>query len=56
MGLAVAELAGALVLEGIVVAPEDTVLFQELLGKIELSPDTPEDIADPLRGDEPFGL
>jgi hypothetical protein len=47
-GLAAAELASALVAEGVAVAPEDKVLFQELLGKIELSPDTPADIADQL--------
>lgn len=55
-GLAAVELAGALILAGIVVAPDDKVLLQELLRKIELSPDTPEDIADQLRVDEPFGL
>lgn len=48
-GLAAAELASALVSEGVAVTADDKVLFQELLGKIELSPDTPADIADQLR-------
>lgn len=46
--LAVAELASALVVDKITVAPDDKALFQELLQKIQLSPDTPPDIADQL--------
>lgn len=48
-GLAAAELTSALVLDEIAVSNEDKSLFQELLAKIELSPDTPADIADQLR-------
>ena len=48
MGLAAAELAAALVAESIAVTADDKVIFQELLDKIELSPDTPVDIADRL--------
>ncbi len=55
-GLAAAELASALVAAAVPVAAEDKAVFQELLGKIELSPDTPKDIADQLRIEEPFEL
>jgi len=47
---AVEELASALVVDGVAVSADDKELFRELLGKkIELSPDTPGDIADQLR-------
>jgi hypothetical protein len=50
---AVAELASALVLDAIAVASDDKALFQELLRSVELSPDTPADIADRLRVGSP---
>ncbi|GAA2269233.1 hypothetical protein GCM10009853_023420 [Glycomyces scopariae] len=55
-GLAAAELASALLADGIPVAADDKALFRELLGKIELSPDTPKDLAEQLRVEEPFEL
>ena len=48
-GLAVSELASALALDGIAVTGEDQTRFRELPGRIELSPDTPADLADRLR-------
>jgi hypothetical protein len=41
-GLAAAELASALVTEGVAVAPDDKILFRALLAKIEHSPDAPD--------------
>lgn len=55
-GLAAAELAGALIYDGIAVVPDDKAFLLELLRKIELPPDTPEDIADQLPVDESSGL